>query len=137
MAVCQQFKGGLAVEEWYCSTSTCDATLSGVCFRGIALLKWHQLRCIEYVKHVYLVCGVAVPNNEFAVLGGADQKPGEETRWGLTTQTVKTEDLNGPSMCLQAQQKLLKSLQLFFFLILCDVHCPIYMMNPVKILQSR
>lgn len=26
----------------------------------------------------YLVCGVAVPNNEFAVLGGADQKPDEK-----------------------------------------------------------
>lgn len=27
----------------------------------------------------YLVCGVAVPNDEFAVLGGTDQKPGKET----------------------------------------------------------
>lgn len=26
----------------------------------------------------YLVCGVAVPNNEFAILGGADQKPDEK-----------------------------------------------------------
>jgi len=25
----------------------------------------------------YLVRGVAVPNNEFAILGGADQKPGK------------------------------------------------------------
>ncbi len=25
-----------------------------------------------------LVCGVAVPNNEFAILGGADQKPDEK-----------------------------------------------------------
>lgn len=27
---------------------------------------------------MYLVCGVAVPNNEFAILGGADQKPEEK-----------------------------------------------------------
>lgn len=26
----------------------------------------------------YLVCGVAVPNNEFAILGSADQKPDEK-----------------------------------------------------------
>lgn len=26
----------------------------------------------------YLVCGVAVPNNEFAILGSTDQKPGEK-----------------------------------------------------------
>lgn len=29
---------------------------------------------------LYLVCGVAVPNNEFTVLGGADQKPDEKQR---------------------------------------------------------
>lgn len=26
----------------------------------------------------YLVCGVAVPDNEFAILGGTDQKPKEK-----------------------------------------------------------
>lgn len=35
----------------------------------------------------YLVCGVAVPNDEFAILGGTDQEPDERNN-NRTSQTV-------------------------------------------------
>lgn len=87
----------------YRGMTRCDST-------GRWAFPWH-CATLEYVEHVYLVCGVAVPNNEFAILGGADQKPGTEKgrfnhkisqNWGL-------------SMRLQAQQNPLKSLQLLFY----------------------
>lgn len=36
----------------------------------------------------YLVCGVAVPDDEFAILGSADQKPGEKERNNYGTEQL-------------------------------------------------
>lgn len=47
----------------------------------ISLVKHQELKKAPQITdhlNCYLVCGVAVPNNEFAILGSTDQKPGEK-----------------------------------------------------------
>ncbi len=51
--------------------------------RPLRLFQFFGIWCL------YLVCGVAVPNNEFAVLGGADQKPDEKIRSNNQAQSTE------------------------------------------------
>lgn len=46
-------------------------------------------------QNIYLVCGVAVPDNEFAILGSTDQKPERENLIMLRIWTKKETQHEG------------------------------------------